>query len=303
MKDKKILLTGGSGFLGKTIQRVLQPEYIIKTLGRTHNNDYPVDLSVQIPAISESFAMVIHSAGKAHLIPRTEKEASEFFSVNVLGTQNLLAGLERAQVFPEAFVFISTIAVYGLTEGEGIDESWPLKGTTPYASSKIQAEEAITEWCQKHQVTLTILRLPLLVGKDAPGNLGDMVRMMRKRLYVGVGRGEARKSMVLAEDVARFIPQVAAIGGTFNLTDGRHPAMREVEHALVMVMGRKRIIRLPYGLLAVMAKVGDVLGSWFPLNTLRLKKLDSSLTFNDSLARQKTGWNPRSVVEHMKACV
>lgn len=303
MKSKRILLTGGSGFLGKIIQRVLQPEYIIKTLGRSPENDYPVDLSTKVPTLPESFSMVIHAAGKAHIIPRTEKEPTEFFSINVLGTKNLLAGLERATVLPEAFVFISTIAVYGETAGEGIDESWPLAGTTPYASSKIQAEEQITTWCKKHQVALTVLRLPLLVGKNAPGNLGDMIRMMRKGLYMGVGRGEARKSMVLAEDVARFIPQVAAVGGTFNLTDGQHPAMCEVENALAVALGRKRIIRLPYGLLAVVARVGDVLGQWFPLNTLRLKKLDSSLTFSDNRARQIAGWNPRPVVENLKDCV
>lgn len=303
MKDDKILLTGGSGFLGKVIRHALQPEHTIKTLGRDTGNDYPVDLSVQVPTLLEPFTTVIHAAGKAHVIPRTEKEAAEFFSVNVQGTKNLLLGLERARVFPQRFVFISTIAVYGLTAGEGIDESWPLVGTTPYASSKLQAEEVVTAWCQKHRVTLTILRLPLLVGKGAPGNLGDMIRMMRKGLYVGVGYGEARKSMVLAEDVARFIPHVMPIGGTFNLTDGHHPRMREVEQALARALGSKRLLRLPYGLLAVVAKAGDVLGSWFPLNTLRLKKLDSSLTFNDGRARQKAGWNPRPVVEHLKDCV
>lgn len=303
MKDGNILLTGGNGFLGQVIKRVLQLDYSIKTMGLASGNDYQVDLSTEVPTIQDSFHLIIHTAGKAHVIPRSEKEVAEFFSVNLLGTQNLLNGLERAQAFPKQFIFISTIAVYGVTDATGVDESWPLIGTTPYASSKIQAELAVTEWCRKHLVTLTILRLPLLVGKNAPGNLGAMIRMMRKGLYVGVGNGNARKSMVLAEDVARFIPKVAAIGGTFNLTDGRHPAMREIENAIAVALGRKRVARLPYGLLALVARVGDVLGSWVPLNTPRLKKLDSSLTFEDKLAREKAGWNPRSVIEHINDCV
>jgi nucleoside-diphosphate-sugar epimerase len=152
-------------------------------------------------------------------------------------------------------------------------------------------------------VRLTILRLPLLVGKGAPGNLGDMIRLIRKGWYVGTGRGEARKSMVLAEDIARFIPQVAALGGIYNLTDGYHPSVGEVEHALATALGRRRVIRLPYRVLLVVAKLGDVLGSWFPLNTSRLKKLDSFLTFSDEKARQTAGWNPRSVLAHLTNCL
>lgn len=298
-----VLLTGASGFFGRIVQHAIKDDYQVFTLGRTAGQDMVFDLATGVPDLHHTVDCVIHAAGKAHVVPRNETEVNEFYNVNVEGTCNLLRALERLTVLPTSFVFISSIAVYGKTEGEDIDESHRLAGNTPYALSKIQAEQEITKWCGQHKITLTILRLPLLVGKHPPGNLGDMIRMMRKGLYIGVGHGEARKSMVLAEDVARFIPRVTPIGGTFNLTDGHHPRMREVEQALARALGSKRLVRLPYGLLAVVAKAGDVLGSWFPLNTLRLRKLDSSLTFNDGLARQKAGWNPRPVVEHLKDCV
>jgi GlcNAc-P-P-Und epimerase len=298
-----ILLTGSSGFLGGIIQQVLKDDYQIFTLGRTVGQDLVADLSTSVPELHQVVDCVIHAAGKAHVAPRHATEVNEFYKVNVEGTRNLLSALEGLTVLPTSFIFISSIAVYGKTEGEGIDESHQLAGNTPYALSKIQAEQGIANWCRRHKITLTILRLPLLVGEHPPGNLGYMIRMMRKGLYIGVGQGEARKSMVLAEDVARFIPRVMPIGGTFNLTDGHHPRMREVEQALARALGRRRLIRLPYKWLAVVAKAGDVLGSWFPLNTLRLTKLDSPLTFHDALARQKAGWSPRSVIEHLADCV
>lgn len=55
-----------------------------------------------------------------------------------------------------------------------ITEEYPLDGETPYAKSKIMAEEYLTEWCKKNNVVLGILRPSLLTGKNASGNLGNL---------------------------------------------------------------------------------------------------------------------------------
>ena len=55
--------------------------------------------------------MVIHAAGKAHSVPKTAFEKQQFYDINVLGTQNLLAGFEKIGL-PKQFVFISSVAVY-----------------------------------------------------------------------------------------------------------------------------------------------------------------------------------------------
>lgn len=49
---------------------------------------------------------------------------------------------------PKALIFISTVAVYGCEFGEQITEEHTLNGTTPYAKSKIMAEEYLTNWCK-----------------------------------------------------------------------------------------------------------------------------------------------------------
>ena len=73
----------------------------------------------------------MHIAGKAHSVPKTEQEAQTFFDVNLRGTQNLVKGLERLDTLPRAFLFISTVAVYGVDQGTNISETHPLKGDTP----------------------------------------------------------------------------------------------------------------------------------------------------------------------------
>jgi nucleoside-diphosphate-sugar epimerase len=296
MNQRDYLLTGASGFLGKIIATSLPGS--VSTLGRSSVNDYKTDLSREVPAFDSAFETIIHASGKAHIVPSTKEEADDFHAVNVSGTINLTKGLEALSTLPRYFIFISTVAVYGKDSGEKISEEEPLKGATPYAVSKIKAEQFLQDWCAKHNVILTVLRLPLLVAADPPGNLGSMVRMMKKGLYVGIGSGQARKSMVLAEDVARFIPVVKKTGGIFNLTDGDHPAMVDLEEALAKKLGKRTPVRLPNALLKTAAQAGDLLGNKAPLNSLKYDKLISSLTFSDSKARS-IGWNPRKVIANL----
>ena len=239
--------------------------------------------------------MVIHAAGKAHKIPKTKIEVSQFFEVNMKGTQNLLISLEQLSQLPKYFVFISTVAVYGLDSGMKIGENTPLLAIDPYGLSKIQAEKLVIEWCKQHNVKSTILRLPLLVGKNPPGNLGAMITAIRKGYYFNIDNGKAKKSMVLAEDVAKFIPIIALIGGIYNLTDGLHPSFYQTSSSLA----KNRIANLPYPIAKIVARLGDLFGDYAPLNSRKLIKITSDLTFDESNAR-KMGWNPQSVVEYLK---
>lgn len=296
MNQHNYLLTGASGFLGKVIASVLAESII--TLGRSVANDYQINLSKDIPAFKHTFETIIHASGKAHMIPKTKAETEDFYAVNLHGTINLTKGLQALPQLPKHFIFISTVAVYGRDSGELIDENEPLQGATPYAKSKIQAEEYLMKWCAHHNVILTVLRLPLIVAADPPGNLGSMLRMMKKGLYAGIGSGQARKSMVLAEDVAAFIPVVKKIGGIYNLTDGDNPAMIDLETAMARKLNKRKPIRLPHILLKGMARMGDLLGNKAPLNSSKYDKLTASLTFSDARAK-KIGWAPRVVIANL----
>ena len=291
-----ILLTGASGFLGKSILNFFSSQDIsILSLGRNSLNEIKCDLSSEIPNLNfTEIELVIHAAGKAHSIPKNQLEINRFFEVNVIGTQNLLKGLASVGV-PKQFVFISSVAVYGKENGVNIIENEKLNAKDPYGLSKIQAENLILDWCQKNNVICTILRLPLLVGKNPPCNLGSMIKAIQKGYYFNVGGGKAKKSMVLAEDVARFIPVIAPIGGIYNLTDGVHPSFYQISSAIA----KNRIANLPLPIAKIVAKFGDLLGNKAPLNSLKVKKMTSDLTFDDSKAREM-GWKPQPVLEYLK---
>ena len=296
----KLLFTGASGFLGYNILPILHKEYeTVHTMGLGQEDDIKINLAKEVPPINTHYDIVLHACGKAHVVPRTPEEEKAFYDVNYEGTRNLCAALENVGV-PKALVFISTVAVYGCESGELIAEDHPLNGDTPYAKSKIMAEGFLTKWWSDHGVVLGILRPSLLAGKNAPGNLGAMVNGIRKGFYLNIAGGKVRKSVLMAEDIARLLPLVAEKGGVYNVCDTNQPTFGEISASVAKQLGKHKPISIPYWMAWCMAKVGDLLGSKAPINSYKLEKMTQSLTFSNEKAREELGWEPLDVLENYK---
>jgi nucleoside-diphosphate-sugar epimerase len=289
----KIMLTGASGFLGRHIRAGLSAFDLI-SLGRHVRDDIRADITDHLPNLPK-VDMVVHAAGKAHVVPANEQEANEFHRINMGGTRALAEQLSAVGALPDTFVLISTVAVYGAETGTLIPENNALKGETPYAKSKIDAENWITNWGISHGVNIVILRLPLVVGKDAPGNLGAMIKNIRRGTYARIGTGDACRSMVLATDITKLIPSLLGKNGIYNLTDGIHPSVAMMEDQIAAHFGKK-IHAIPPRLASILARIGDFIPS-SPFNTYRYAKLRQSLTFSDEKAVRELHWSPTPVLK------
>jgi nucleoside-diphosphate-sugar epimerase len=249
----------------------------------------------------ENFNIVYHVAGRAHVVPATPEQAERFYAVNARGTEHLLAALDRHNTLPEAVVLVSTVAVYGRNEGVLLTEDTPRAATDPYGNSKRKAEDLALDWGERHGVRVGIVRLPLVAGPDAPGNLGAMVRALARRRYLGIGEGAARRSMVWVEDVARILPVVAERGGIYHLTDGEHPSFDELEVALANALRRRPPLHLPQVVARLGGHMGDAVQAmtgWRPPLTSRtVNKMTTTLTFSDARARADLEWSPTPVLE------
>ena len=120
---KKLLFTGASGFLGYNIRPLLETSYDVHTIGLTDDDNIKINMANEVPPINIHYDVVLHAAGKAHTVPKTEAEKQVFYDVNYIGTIHLCDALEKAGI-PKAFIFISTVAVYGCEFGENIDVSF-----------------------------------------------------------------------------------------------------------------------------------------------------------------------------------
>lgn len=293
-----ILLTGHTGFLGRHLAEALKGNgKEVMGLGRSVDSNICCDLSSSVPDFSAlrqliakesavdtkqssyTLDLVIHAAGLAHTVPKTEREKNAFFQVNVEGTRNLLDGLKTSGIIPKQMLFISTIALYGdpmdelkslppypnRSEAEGL-------GLSPYAWSKWEAEQLVQDWCEKQGCHGLIWRLPLIVGDNAPGNLGAMEKAIKRGYYFRIGDSYRRfRFFVDMSDLQKKV--VGLTGqetGTYNVFSGKK-SYGEFEDELAEKYG-KSIKSIPVALVQFIAKIGDLIPG-FPLNTYRLKKL------------------------------
>lgn len=300
------LLTGGTGFLGRYFDSALRTAgfRVVRLVRSSGGPDMIVgdllDPRIRLPRIQNQ--IVVHAAGLAHHIPRTLDEQDLFFQVNRDGARNLLTALEATGHLPEAIVFVSTVAVYGVAKGSLISEDAPRQASDAYGASKREAEDLLQAWSAKHSVRLGIMRLPLVVGPGAPGNWRRMVQGIAKQRYWGIGSGIARRSMVCVEDVARVLSRLAQKGGTFHLTDGYHPSLAELEREISKSLRKRCPRRIPISLGRLGALTGDALqrmGMPVPFNSATLSKLTNTLTFSDEKARLELNWSPSIVLDRI----
>lgn len=307
-----VLLTGASGFLGKIVlKKFIENDAIVTSLGRTkvqlshQHTDWNIrnGLPPHLPN-NNHYTKAVHIAGKAHVFPKTEAEKQDLFEINYNGTKNLLIALDKLDKKPKIFINISTVAVYGKTKGKLISELEEPHPNTPYGISKYQAEKLVEEWANKNNCHYLNLRLPLVAGENPPGNLGDMKKAIANSSYPKIKGNNARKSVVLATDVANFIEKIEAKSGTYNLTDGYHPTFEEIENAIQKRLNTRIKFSILKSIVKMMASVGDILQNItkkdMPISSLRLEKITSDLTFDDTKAREEIGWTSNNSIEFIE---
>jgi nucleoside-diphosphate-sugar epimerase len=287
----EILITGANGFLGKYLVSTLEKNHEIYSFLRKDFEQLNISETFKI---SKSYDLVIHAMGKAHQLPASEKENGDFYRVNVLSTINLLNALSTNR--PKRFVYISSVSVYGKTSGDLISENFPISANDPYGLSKILAENIIKSWCCIYDIKYTILRLPLIVGDNPPGNLGALINSINRGLFFIFKKGLAKKSMVLASDIANHIIDASNAGGIYNLTDGYHPSFKELVNCISLCNNKRIPKNFPYLFAKILALFGDIFGGALPINSKILNKLTTNLTFDDSLAKNTFGWRPNKVI-------
>ncbi len=171
--NKKVLITGGSGFLGINMIRYLLDQGITDiTVLDLVEFDYPEKDRIKavkgdirhpdtVREVMKGATWVIHTAAA---LPLYTKE--EIFSTDIEGTRILLAAAEKEKV--ARFVHISSTAVYGIPDHHPLYENDPLIGVGPYGIAKIEAEKVCLEYRAKG-MCIPIIRPKSFVGPERLG--------------------------------------------------------------------------------------------------------------------------------------
>lgn len=294
----KVLVTGAYGFLGKYVIKELadrnaaageKPVYEVKTMGLNPLNDYRADLIKETPSAEEGFDMVVHLCGTC----RPENAGN----VNAATTEHLIAMLEKS--VPKQLVYISSLEVYGRTEGEGLTEGTVKDPTSRVGKSKLMAEDLLRKWAEERGVILTILRCPPIVGTGMTGPLRQMVNSIYRAAYHHIEDETQRVSVVHAVDVARAAVDLAPIGGVYNMTDGVDPSRRELAEAFACRLDGKRIYTLRARRARIAARIFDYL-PFAAFDSAKLAERYRTLTYSADKVIGALGWRPNSVVDYLR---
>lgn len=282
-----VAITGASGFIGRAINRHFPTA---RRLGRvavpaSDGLDIPYDLEKPLPVEAlQGVECLIHCAAKVHC----QGAEQHFDQLNRAATERLLHTAQEAGV--KRVIFLSTLAVYGKhASPTPLRVDSPLDPQTPYARTKLQAEDLIRTLCQSSDMVYTIIRLPLVYGFGAPGNFGRLVRLAQSPLPLPFQREDNRRSMAYVENLADFIAylcqQRACCNQTVLFSDGSDFSTAQLVSELRAALGRPaRLLPLPKsGLQWLLTLSGRK--RWY-------QQLYQSLLIEPDPQIRQSGWQP-----------
>lgn len=213
MADDQVLVTGGAGFVGRTVVTALRAAGLrVRVADLAAHPDAEVESVVgdlREPAVREA-AFAGGLAGVVHLAARTSvlesvKDPAGVHAVNVEMTAGLLESARLTGV--ERFLLASTNAVVGDIGSGRIHEEVPLRPLTPYGATKAACEMLLSGYAGSYGIAAAAVRLTNIYGPGMAHKDSFVPRLMRAALRgEGVevyGTGEQRRDLVHVEDVAR----------------------------------------------------------------------------------------------------
>lgn len=295
-------MTGASGFVGRCLTSALLREadsWKLQLVSRM-----PLDLAtragtaqhivrdiaepVNWAPLLEGIDVVVHAAARAHILNDSGADAAaKYQRVNTEGTLRLAR--EAAAAGVKRFVFLSTIGVHGGGRESPYKETDPLAPHTPYAQSKMDAEQGLQELSLRHAMEVVIVRPPLVYGRFAPGNFSRLAAAVRRGLPLPLARVQNLRSLVAVDNLVDFIQccmvHPAAAGQAFLVSDDCDISTPELIRRMGIAMYRPaRLFPVPLDLLRWGAACAG--------RQAMLHQLTSSLQADISKARTLLGWSP-----------
>ena len=274
MTPRKILVTGGAGYIGShTVRLLLREGYdvtVVDDLSKGYRHNVPDGRFHQIN-LSETEALtglmrqtgceaVVHFAAFI-AVGESMREPERYFANNVAGSLSLLQAMLRARV--RHIVFSSTAAVYGTPHATPIREDFPIHAVNPYGESKVMVETLLRWFDEIHHLTSVCLRYFNASGADPDGCLGEehepethLIPLLFRAVLTGqpmtifggdydTPDGTCIRDYIHVDDLARahiLALEYLMSGGSsdqFNVGVGTGHSVMEVVRAVETVTGRK----------------------------------------------------------------
>jgi UDP-glucose 4-epimerase len=295
----KVLVTGANGFIGGHLCRILEStgSDVLRAVRSPQPGAAavgPINGSTDWSAALQGVAAVVHLAGRVHVLKDPDRYLhAEFRKVNVEGTLNL--AFQAAQAGAQRFVFISSIAVHGLTSGRQPFSAQDVPDPQDsYGLSKYEAEQGLQELANKTGLQLVIIRPPLVYGPGVRANFLRLLKLAGSGLPLPLGSVRNRRNPVyvgnLCDLILKCLTHPAAAGQTFLVSDDHDVSTPELLRILARAMDKKVWLFPMFG--SVFRLAGCLTG-----RSRDIVRLCGSLQVDVSHTKELLGWAPPYTLE------
>ena len=301
-RSVKVLLTGGSGFIGKALaESLLKKDYGLVVATRDVRIAPCTDIEMivyrdlqsleQIVTPAMAIDVVIHTAARVHVMDETSQNPIQAFrEVNVVGTLNFAR--QAADSGVKRFIFVSSIKVNGESTKPGecfVEEDDGYIPSDPYGLSKYEAEQCLLELAKQTGMEVVIIRPPLVYGPGVKANFLTMMQWINRGIPLPLGKIDNKRSLVALDNLVSFIihciEHPKAANEIFLISDGEDVSTTELLTKVAKAFHKKpMLIPVPVTLMQFAAKIvgkGDI-----------ADRLFGSLQIDNSKARELLDWNP-----------
>lgn len=271
LKELKILVTGGAGFIGSWVVDALlklgndvivydnfNDFYQGKEKNIQHNLNKKnftlirgdiLDYSTLIEAM-DAIDLVIHEAAQAN-VRYSLSNPLIVHNINVTGTLNVLMAAKEAKV--QKVINASSSSVYGIPQKLPINENHPLRPNSPYALSKLLAEKYCHLFFELYELNVVTLRYFSVYG---PRQRPDLVihsfikRVWENKPPLIYGDGTQTRDFTFIDDIVQATLLAAEkdniAGEIFNIGYGDRTNINEIAKAVIRLLGKEGKIEPMY---------------------------------------------------------
>lgn len=253
MKREKILVTGATGFVGRSLCSFLSSlGYIVCPTARIepcNQTDVNYTITGSITGATDwsklliDADVVIHLAARAHILSDYSVDPlSDYRMVNTIPTLKL--GRDALDAGVRRFIFVSSIGVNGTeTFGSPYKSSDVVAPHSPYAVSKHEAEVGLSSLFQGTDSELVILRPPLIYGVDAPGNFAIIKNLVEKGLPIPLGGISNKRSFIALDNFTSLVEvcmsHPKAANKTLLISDGYDLSTSDFVRLIGLLINKK----------------------------------------------------------------
>ena len=267
--NKKILITGGGGFIGShLIETLIKNGYSVRTIV-PYNPDnswgwidsFEPNIKKNLEVISgdicdqnlviklvKNVDIIFHLAALIS-IPYSYLSPRSYISTNIIGTLNLLEAIKISNV--ELFVQTSTSEVYGSSQYSPIDEKHPLNAQSPYAATKIASDQLALSYYRSFDLPVSIIRPFNTFGprQSLRAFIPTIItQILSNKKKIRLGNLNSKRDFSYVSDTVRgftaCIGKNRCLGKTINLGTGVAFSMQETLDYITECIGKDVIFEI-----------------------------------------------------------